>query len=195
LFSFACNWVCHIFELNPSGLLAANRMRILSFSDLMLLFDPKNEDFSTLDPEVLNKILSKLFYEHGIVPIRPVKENSPISFDYPVYKLAKNFESLDLKSYERLLKIDLRKKKSDLMNEISVLLDVFWQDQDVFRESKKDSLKDFENWKADRTRKREETLMHLKVWKLRKKRMRFSEIAEELGLTEDNVKKKFLQGI
>jgi hypothetical protein len=191
LFSFACNYVCHIFELNPSGLLSLNRNRILSFSDLMFLFDPKNEDFSALDPEVLNKILSKLFYERGVIAIRPVKENSPISFDYPVYKLAKNFESLDLEPHERLLKIDLRKQKSDLMNEISVLLDIFWKDQEVFRESKKDDLKDFENWKADRMRKRKETWTHLRVWKLKKKRMRFPEIAKELGLTEDNARKSY----
>jgi len=156
------------------------------YEEVLTIIDPlKNVK---LDPQKEKSILSKIFYSHGIVQI---EFNEKLPFEGVASITKRCLERRSIKSHERALLVDLRKKKKQLLREFSEYIDNVHRHRN-YSIIKRDS--DFEFYKKlepDISRFRKEAWTHLKVWKLRKKRMPFSKIAEELRLTEDNARKSF----
>ncbi len=142
--------------------------------DVLDILDPFRE--VSFDSKKEDDILSKIFYWPAVMQTGPNARFEGIA--------SWSFESIKrngLKSYERLCVVDLRKKKKQILRELSEHIDSAYRYSDFYET----------DLKPDISRLRKESWTHLKVWKLRRKRMRFSEIAEELGLTEDNARKSF----
>lgn len=142
--------------------------------DVLALLDPYREvDF---DSKKEDNLLSKIFYFPAVMQAGPNARFEGIA--------SRSFESIKrngLKPYERLFVVDLRKKKKQILRELGEHIDSAYRYADFYETEPK----------QDRSRFREESWRHLKVWKLRRKRLSFSKIAEELGLTEDNARKSF----
>lgn len=172
------------FEINHPIRFVLNRT--LSYLDLLNLLDP-NKDFGVLNDDILKKVLPRMFYKHGVIPVEPIDRG----YHFPKYIGSENFEALQLKPYERLLKVNLRKKKRDLIEEFETVLDVIDKDREVSFALGRDNEKDYNQWIADNSRKRKEAWGQLEVWKLRKQRKSFWWISKELGISEDVAKKRF----
>ncbi|MCF8077151.1 MAG: hypothetical protein K9K63_06080 [Desulfotignum sp.] len=96
----------------------------------------------------------------------------------------------ELKPHERLLKIDLSRKKRDLLNDFKKYLD----NVDRLRGSDdlpKEWADNYQTWTPDTSRERAEAWDQLKVWRMRKERIPFSEIARAMKITQDAAKKAF----
>jgi hypothetical protein len=96
----------------------------------------------------------------------------------------------ELKPHERLLKIDLSRKKKDLLNDFKKYLD----NVDRLRGSDdmpKEWADNYQAWTPDTSRERAEAWGQLKVWRMRKERIPFSEIARAMEITQDAAKKAF----
>jgi hypothetical protein len=143
--------------------------------DLLKLLDPLK------DPDIDNKreefLLQKIFYSHAIVQLE-------VDLDLPFEGVAsRTMHTLKkLKPYERFYAVDLRKKKKQILMEFEEFLN------SAYRWKK---FQKIETWDIDNSRFRAEAWTHLKVWKLRRKKLSFSQIAMDLKLTEDNAKKSF----
>ena len=74
----------------------------------------------------------------------------------------------------------VKKKKTQIMKEVSEYLDRAYMTRTA--ES---------NWTPDESRQREEAWRHLAVWKLRRQRKSFPEIAKDRKITKDAAKKSF----
>ena len=97
---------------------------------------------------------------------------------------------LPLKPSERLLKVDLSRKRSELLAEFTHFLDAV----DYFRQSDDVSpnfTENYKEWNPDRTRFVKEAWRHLEVWQLRRQRQPFFEISRITGLSVDTAKKSF----
>jgi hypothetical protein len=97
-----------------------------------------------------------------------------------------------LKPSQRLLLVDLSRKKGEILEEFKKFLDVV----DKFRKRPEDLYNDqwekkYTQWKPDKSRERPEVWKQLKIWRMRKERISFSEIAKGLKITEDAAKKSF----
>jgi hypothetical protein len=141
-----------------------------------------------LDDDEETNILSNLFYSPGIMAI---EFDDPLPFEGVATVTRHYIENRGIKPHQRACIIDLSKKKKQLMAEFSEFIDTIYRHRD-YSISKKDS--DFEFYKQmepDISRFRHEAWTHLRVWKMRKKRMRFADIAKKLDLTEDNARKSF----
>lgn len=91
--------------------------------------------------------------------------------------------ALPLKPSERLLKIDLSRKRSELLNEFKLLLDRV----DFLRD--RNASDNYEEWEQDSSRFREECWRHLAAWKMARRGKSYTEIAHELNIRADAVKK------
>jgi len=93
--------------------------------------------------------------------------------------------------HERLLVVDLRKKKSELLEEFGT----FFDRVKYHRKNTRDSewTKVYNLWKPDTTRTRDEAWRHLEVWRLRRQvpKPSFPEIARGLHITPAATKKSF----
>jgi hypothetical protein len=159
------------------------------FKNTKDLIDPL-QDIDDISIDIQEKILPTLFNEPAIRQV--VLRKSDLK-EYPAralplnqktYKTVKDschqymFTCLSmLPDHERVIKIALRKKPKQIEREFKNFLDSIYK-----------TAKDL---KPDMSRKRKEAWTHLEVWKLRKKRMPFSQIAIKLDLTEDNARKSF----
>lgn len=95
-----------------------------------------------------------------------------------------------LKPSERLLRVDLSRKKSELLAEFKAFLDQV----DRFRKADtlpKEWADNYQTWTPDTSRERAEAWDQLKVWRMRKERYSFSEIARAMEITQDAAKKAF----
>ncbi len=97
-----------------------------------------------------------------------------------------------LKPSQRLILVDLSRKKGEIMEEFQKFLDVVYK----FRKHPEDLYntqweKNYAQWKPDKSRERPEVWKQLKIWRMRKERISFSEIAKGLKITEDTAKKSF----
>lgn len=97
--------------------------------------------------------------------------------------------------HERLLVVDLRKKKSELLEEFGA----FFDRVKYHRENTRDSEwgKNYSRWELDTTRSRDEANRHLEVWRLRRQfpKPSFPEIAKKLRITPAAAKKSFYRAI
>ena len=140
------------------------------YNDVLELLDPYKE--VKLDSKKEDNILSKVFYYPAVMQ---VEFNAP----YIEGIASRTFESIERKKtkpHERIFIADLRKKKKQILREFSEFIDAAYNQSDL---------------KPDMSRFRAEAWTHLEVWKLRRKRLSFSNIAEQLKLTEDNARKSF----
>ena len=98
---------------------------------------------------------------------------------------------------ERLLKVDLSRKRSEVEADFKKFLDAVYQcrGQSLSRGARPGIVDPWREkyalWTPDTSRERAEAWDQLKVWRLRKERIPFSEIARSLGTTEDAAKKAF----
>jgi hypothetical protein len=86
--------------------------------------------------------------------------------------------------------VDLSRKRGELIEHFKRLLDAV----DYFRTSEdipQTWRENYEQWRPDTSRQRDEAWQQLKVWRLRKERMPFAEIARRMVTTEDATKKAF----
>jgi hypothetical protein len=156
------------------------------YKEVLILIDPFKD--VNLDPKTEESLLSKLFYSHGIMQIEFDKK---LPFEGFASTTKTSLERRGIKPHERALLLDLRKKKKQLLREFGEFIDNVYRHKN-YATIKKDS--DFEFYKKlepDISRFRKEAWTHLKVWKLRKKRMPFPKIAEGFDLSEDNARKSF----
>jgi hypothetical protein len=122
-------------------------------------------------------------------------EDVPAEVRDMLYKDAMNphgslYPIFHLKSSERLLKVDLSRKKSELLTEFKAFLDQVYENQksDDIPENWKTNYK---QWTPDTSRESAKVCDQLKVWKMRKEKIPFSEIAKGLKITQDAAKKAF----
>lgn len=160
-----------------------------SFIENLDLLDPR-KDLDEIPERILMALLQNLFH-------RPAIEQITLGNDDPEDgRVIKPFEALQrrggLKPYERLLKIDLRLKKSQLLKEFGHLIELIyaWREYSEL-EQDQERLDSYSTWEPDKTRHRKETWKQLKVWKLRKQRKNFQDIGKALNMTEDAAKKAF----
>ncbi|MDA8179569.1 MAG: hypothetical protein M0T69_08545 [Deltaproteobacteria bacterium] len=91
--------------------------------------------------------------------------------------------------HERLLVVDLRKKKSELLKEFGT----FFDRMKYHRENTMDSewKRSYSRWKLDTKRTRDEAWRYLEVWKLRRLKKNFPCISLEMKISPDSAKKSF----
>ncbi len=153
-----------------------------SHEAFLALLDPKI-DAEAIPEKVRRSYLPRLFYSPGIQQVLPrtleEQKTKKITRDMPYAT-----SSTDCAPYERLLKIDLRKKPAQLIREFKAAL----ESADAHRKMDPAA---YAEWQQDRSRKREEAWTHLKVWQLRRERRGFGEIAQALEKTVGAAKKSF----
>ena len=121
--------------------------------------------------------LTRLFYSHAVTNI---EAGNKIVHEWGIQQPIKVINAMGLKPGERLFKVDLTKKKSQIKKEFSEYLDR------AFLTRAEDA-----NWSPDNRREREEAWRHLAVWKLRRKRKSFSDIAKDQKISQAAAKKCF----
>lgn len=142
------------------------------FEEIVNLVNPDN-DMNTVSDKTISEILPRLFYAHAVELIdtgeTPPQEAGVMR---PVKALNK------VEPFERIYKIDLRKKPAQILKEVEGYLD-------------RAHIANRGVWIPDNSRARKEAWTHLKVWRLRKEKKSFSEIARALHMTTAAAKKSF----
>jgi len=135
---------------------------------------PTRVPFSFDDPPTIVEVFLD---EQGQPP--PLGENGYMPLELP------------LQPSERLLKVDLSRKRSELLAEFTRFLDAV----DCHRQPGVDLplrfRENYEQWGQDRTRFVKEAWTHLEVWRLRRQRHPFLEICRITGIKIDAAKKSF----
>lgn len=162
--------------------------RVSSADDILLLLDPA-KDVEDI-PERLEPVLAEMFSREWISQVE--HEGVPLSvlmYEWPSVAM---LLPKKLDSYQRLLLVDMRGSHAALEKRFAELLD------SVERNRKycpgpwvENDWQSYNAWDFDNHREREEVRRHLKVWKLRRRRKSFLEIARELRISHDNAKKSF----
>ncbi len=140
------------------------------------LISPWSE-IESLPEKMLKNILPRLFYEPAVILMELGNENHLVEGkSSPIWIINER----GLKSWERLYKVDLTRKKSLILKEFEGYI------EQAFSNNTEKS-----NWLPYKKRNRKETWVHLQSWKLRRQRKNFSEISKILGVTIDAAKKSF----
>lgn len=134
-----------------------------------------HKNVSTCSSAVVASILPQLFYAHAVEIIEVGKISH---FEGGTTRPIRAINDKGLKPGERLYKVDLTKKKTQIMREFEGYLDRAY-------------LSNAEAWTPDTTRDRAEAWGYLDIWNLRKKRKTFPEIARALHITTEAAKKGF----
>lgn len=147
-----------------------------------------------IDPSRVNDTLAALD------PRSEIPDQLPFEFDEcnpPIVQLSKPQEARygerpgrPLKPSERIIKVDLSARPSDLLFEFKNFL---------ARVDKARSLgglpsqysENYSRWEPDNSRFRKEAWRQLKVWQMRKEKKTFSEIAKVLKMSADAARKAF----
>lgn len=149
---------------------------LYKYDKIMDLINPQKD--SNMFPEKYKNLLPKLFYDPAVSLIE-IGETKIDSVAEGVFMPVRVVFKKGLKPYERLYKVDLSKKKVQIMKEFKRYIDGALSE---------DNEKD---WIPYKKRNRKETWVHLNVWSLRKQRKSFSEISDSLCITIDAAKKSF----
>jgi hypothetical protein len=136
-----------------------------------------HKDTGDCPAHVLKCVLPRLFYAPSIQGVEvggrlDVEACSSIFIERVVER--------GLKPWERLVKVDLRRRKADILKELEGFID---------RASLLNTAEGW--WIPDTKRGRVEAWGHLAVWKLRRQRRSFRDIARTLNGTADAAKKRF----
>lgn len=145
------------------------------YDEIIDLVNPQ-KDISACSNNLVAAILPRLFYDPAVKLIEVGEIRHCEGGSQPI----RTINERGLKPWERIYKVDLRKKKKQIMQEFEGYLD-----RAYFRNSEES------NWTPDNSREREEESRHLAVWKLRRKRKSFSGIAKDQNITKDAAKKSF----
>jgi hypothetical protein len=156
------------------------------FKEWASFFDPLT-DAKAAPETVRREILPWLFYWPGVrevVSLTPPKETVRVLKGKG--ECPRIVESAECEPYERLYKIDLRKKPAQLLQEFKAALAAV----DARR---KMVPAEYAAWKQDRSRKREEEWTHLEAWRLRRQvpKPSFPDIAKRLRITPAAAMKSF----
>jgi hypothetical protein len=151
------------------------------------LLDPKNKD---LTPEWAARLF--VYREPAILQVLPGQAHPKEGSGFIVAEdLLENVE-MTLKPSQRVLVVDLSRKKKDIKNDLKAFLkksdDNRAHADELFNDSWADN---YAQWRPDTCRDRAEAWDQLKVWRMRKERIPFSEIARAMGITQDAAKKTF----
>jgi hypothetical protein len=159
------------------------------YPEIRDLCDPL-EDINTFPKKLVESVLPRLFYQNAVSSLEV--QGQPIKVALEGYRSEpiENIARKGLAPYERVFKIDLRKKKNQILKEFERYLD-----EAYFQKGKSKTFdaknKQYYSWLAEKQRYRKEIWNHLKVWELRKQKKSFSNIAVALRISEDRAKKAF----
>lgn len=159
----------------------------VSTEDVLILLNPKTNFDEVSCPELI-EMLPLMFRTAGVIEYglaHGLVSNSDGELTYRRYVPSID---INLKPYERLLKIDLRKKKEQIITEFKNFIDIEILMQ---VEGSRLELETALEWSPDITRNRKEGWDQLKVWKMRKKVIGFSKIALKTKTSEDTAKQRF----
>jgi hypothetical protein len=100
-----------------------------------------------------------------------------------------------LDSWERVLRIDLRRKREQLLQEFETFLNSIDSEKtkptSIMSYSKKLYQNYYNTWQQDRSRRRLETLRNLRIWQMRRERKSFALIAKEMNISDEVARKGF----
>ena len=171
------------FGLNKNFLREAYSFKISPTEVLALLNPFKN--YREVTSKKLVNMLPNLFVRPAIIEL--FKAQKLARFGEPV---TKTWDILE--PYERLLKIDLRKRKSELLNEFQNYIEHESGIQEAAKQVWPKNLQlSYLLWEPENERQRKEAWIQLEVWKLRKQYKCYPEIAMLLNLKKDTAKKSF----
>jgi hypothetical protein len=159
--------------------LPVTRKRLYAYLDLINPFsdkelpDPLPLTVFSVEPAVMGV---------GVGTLPPA-----IEFDSGVYQMR---GQIKLKPSERLLKVDLSKPRKQIVKEFEYFLDVVerWRERDKQIQVIKEN---YAKWNQDKSRNSEKTWQALEVWKLRREKTPFKDIARKLKMGEEAAKKAF----
>jgi len=147
------------------------------YKDILKAVDPFEEH-----PPNIDHYLPNLFHDPGVTRIDPGSS----SIVEGSHRTLWHFLEGGPKPWERLYAVDLRKPKTQIEREFKAYVDLAFTNK-----ADPDHHPIYDEWEANEARRRKETWRHLKVWKLRKKRQSFSNIANQLDISVDVAKKSF----
>ncbi len=168
------------------------RVSLLSehYADVLSLLDPRH-DIDDVPLPVQKRFLPVLFNEPAVrlVPVNNEQAKEYNALAYPVdakkydqlaadgfWKMYAVFCPSRMQAHERLLKVDLSKKRSDIEAEFGRFLDTVAVD-------------------GDRRRFRNEAWKHLAVWKLYRERRSFKAVAELMKEKQSTVSMRYYRAI
>jgi hypothetical protein len=190
------------FGVYPEFIVTVQEYMGVQTDEILDLLHPR-KDMEDISP-VLKQWLPLLFYAPGIEEI-PLTEKSELVRDLVLHSRNKNevtFPGVPIEPWEKTIKIDLRRPRSQLIHEITALIDL---EREVLRAGKKYLPAMIEagygtsglfDWDVDNSRLREEAWGCLDVWDMRRdvgsrRRRLFSEIARTTGLNEDQARQRY----
>jgi len=176
-------YYCRLFGLNP-------KLEMIlwaigwPFSDFMVLFDPKKEISEVKNQDLINA-LPFFFNPSGVTTREPGYKTQ---FFYDLDKPDESSPGIwkKLQPYEHIMVVDLRKRKSQLLNEFERFIDDKRDYQRKIKKEKSGFLSDqtYYSWEPENIRQRKEAWRQIKIWKLRKTHKTFPEISLLLGIKD-----------
>jgi hypothetical protein len=150
--------------------------------------------FTILDPRHKEPPSKKI--ADILVPIEPAVMQVLSDDDLPNQECLSSCllseEGLPLKPSQRLLLVDLSRKKSEIRDDFNAFLDKVYDLRAHADQLLNDSWENhYAQWSPNTCRDRAEAWDQLKIWRMRKERIPFFEIAKGLGITADAAKKAF----
>ena len=160
-----------VFGVNDKFFLVVQEVAIIPTEEFLILLDP-NKEINTVSSSELVQMLPLLFFSSGLsTPFQSTAVKS------------------ELQPYEKLITIDLRKRKTQLIEELTDFID---EQLNIHNAGVRLNLDSAIIWKPpENNRERKEAWGQLEVWKLRKQRKNFRWISRELRISEDLAKKRF----
>jgi len=160
---------------DPVTIVICTRNRI-THEQIFNLLSPR-VDARTLSEEV-REVVTQLFpVDPGIRQVIKIDGGDVLDALHPDF-------STVCAPHERLLKIDLRTKPAHLLKEFKAFIESVEANRINDPES-------YAGWEQDRTRKRKETWLYLEVWKRRRMREKFKDIAAGMRISLDDAKNYF----
>ena len=168
----------------------------ISTNDILSLLNPQ-KDVSDVSSLELIKMLPFLFYSSGVT-----QYNFGLARKEVVDKDGNRYwqytTPINLYPWERLIKIDLRAKKSQLVHEFKMILDKNYKLQKAAKkvesrlrkEGADYTLETAYEWKPDNSRERSEAWKQLKIWNLRKQ-LGIKDIAIKMKMSKESAMKSF----
>lgn len=167
---------CSAFGIEPPSFPAP--FFHLSESEISNLLDPE-KNISQLSQKTID-ILPDLF-EQPTIYIGIKSKGGGVQLERKGTTILREGH-IEPEPYERLLKLDMRRKKADILSEINSLID---------REQNKYRRYTDEGWNPDSTRSSKEAWTQLKIWQLWKQGQGFKRIVPQVNMTYDAVKMAF----
>jgi hypothetical protein len=162
----------------PTG---AELERLLRVLDPTVEDIPENLPFIFVEPPAVVQVVEKIDWKN---PLFIQGGNVKAESDH--------FESIDfvidnLRPWHRLLQIDLRRKKTEILSEVEKFIDQVTG----LRNEPVPWAANYDEWATDTTRQRQEAWQALEVWRLRRRRKPFNEISKSLGIQYSTAKMAF----